>query len=331
MERRTLRTSETRAAEGDGIAFGGGKIVISLCVEPWVIVPEFRAGATVGEMGIRTPEMFAAIGFETVDANFIQQIGAFAKPPLTFGLPRYIPEIAAAEPERTNFVEAAIGFAHTKSRLLEIGVVGFVLGVRLFDAFEDRDLPQQHFNILLVQPIDHAFGVAPFAVFGEGEIGIAGRVAALARCVFCIVPDVEGGFVAPRFDDQHGGLNAMLQRGFDFFFDTGLRVPLVATHPQAEAPFGRQDSGASEVGEVGNDRQRVIAREPAEAQRFISVYDEYAKAPDVTRKRMFLETMEKVIGGSNKVIVEQGGNAQSVVPYLPLPELQQRRQTEGNN
>jgi len=78
-------------------------------------------------------------------------------------------------------------------------------------------------------------------------------------------------------------------------------------------------------------KNRVVQEAEGEAQRFISVYDEYAKAPDVTRKRMFLETMEKVIGGSNKVIVEQGGNAQSVVPYLPLPELQQRRQTEGNN
>ena len=67
-----------------------------------------------------------------------------------------------------------------------------------------------------------------------------------------------------------------------------------------------------------------------EAQRFISVYDEYAKAPEVTRKRLFLETMEQVLGGSTKVIVEQGENTQGVVPYLPLPELQ-RRPTEGGN
>jgi membrane protease subunit HflK len=41
----------------------------------------------------------------------------------------------------------------------------------------------------------------------------------------------------------------------------------------------------------------------------------------VTRERLFLETMEKVLQNSNKVIVEQGGNGQGVVPYLPLPEL----------
>ena len=50
------------------------------------------------------------------------------------------------------------------------------------------------------------------------------------------------------------------------------------------------------------------------------------EAPDVTRKRLFLETMEKVLKDSNKVIVEQNGPG--VVPYLPLPELQ-KRATEG--
>ncbi|MFH1793602.1 MAG: FtsH protease activity modulator HflK [Pseudomonadota bacterium] len=75
-------------------------------------------------------------------------------------------------------------------------------------------------------------------------------------------------------------------------------------------------------------KNRVVQEAQGEAQRFISVYDEYAKAPDVTRKRLFLETMEKVLQGSNKVIVEQGGPG--VVPYLPLPELQ-KRATGGNN
>jgi membrane protease subunit HflK len=67
-----------------------------------------------------------------------------------------------------------------------------------------------------------------------------------------------------------------------------------------------------------------------EAQRFVSVYDEYAKAPDVTRKRLFLETMENVLRGSQKVIVDQN-NGQGVVPYLPLPELARRGQQQGGN
>ncbi len=77
-------------------------------------------------------------------------------------------------------------------------------------------------------------------------------------------------------------------------------------------------------------KNRVVQEAQGEAQRFISVYDEYAKAPDVTRKRLFIETMEKVLKDSNKVILEQG-NGQGVIPYLPLPELQKRAPAEGSN
>jgi membrane protease subunit HflK len=78
-------------------------------------------------------------------------------------------------------------------------------------------------------------------------------------------------------------------------------------------------------------KNRVVQEAQGEAQRFISVYDEYAKAPDVTRKRLFIETMERVLKDSNKVILEQNGGP-GVVPYLPLPELQKRAPaTEGNN
>ena len=69
-------------------------------------------------------------------------------------------------------------------------------------------------------------------------------------------------------------------------------------------------------------KNRVVQDAQGEAQRFISIYDEYAKAPDVTRRRMYLETMEKVLKDSSKVIIEPNGNGQGVVPYLPLPALQ---------
>src|SRR5262249_14850812 len=58
--------------------------------------------------------------------------------------------------------------------------------------------------------------------------------------------------------------------------------------------------------------------------RFLQVYDEYKKAPDVTRQRMYLETMERLFGGTDKIIVDQGGG---VVPYLPLDQLSRRPQT----
>ncbi len=74
-------------------------------------------------------------------------------------------------------------------------------------------------------------------------------------------------------------------------------------------------------------KNRVVQEAEGEAARFVSVYDEYAKAPEVTRKRLFLETMEQVLGGSEKVIIESGAGS-GVVPYLPLPEL--RNSTNAN-
>ncbi len=71
-------------------------------------------------------------------------------------------------------------------------------------------------------------------------------------------------------------------------------------------------------------KARVVAEAQGEAARFLSVYDQYKNAKDVTRQRIFLETMESVLANSNKVIMESGKGGSGVVPYLPLPELQKR-------
>ncbi len=68
-------------------------------------------------------------------------------------------------------------------------------------------------------------------------------------------------------------------------------------------------------------KDQTVAEAEGQADRFISIYDQYAIAPEVTRKRMFLETMENVLGGTNKVIIEGGASGSGVVPYLPLNEL----------
>ncbi|MFZ1989514.1 MAG: FtsH protease activity modulator HflK, partial [Alphaproteobacteria bacterium] len=66
-------------------------------------------------------------------------------------------------------------------------------------------------------------------------------------------------------------------------------------------------------------KQSVIAEAEGESQRFDAIYAQYKKAPEVTRRRMYLETMEDLLAGMNKVIVDQKSGG--VVPYLPLPAL----------
>jgi len=69
-------------------------------------------------------------------------------------------------------------------------------------------------------------------------------------------------------------------------------------------------------------RAQTVAEARGQASRFTQVYDQYKKAPDVTRQRIYLETMERVFGGTDKTIIDTGPQgAQGVVPYLPLGEL----------
>ena len=68
-------------------------------------------------------------------------------------------------------------------------------------------------------------------------------------------------------------------------------------------------------------RAQVVNEAEGEASRFKAVYEEYSKAEEVTRKRLYLETMERVLGSVEKIIIDEQGGGQGVVPYLPLNEL----------
>ncbi|NDV97738.1 FtsH protease activity modulator HflK [Salipiger sp. PrR002] len=80
-------------------------------------------------------------------------------------------------------------------------------------------------------------------------------------------------------------------------------------------------------------RARVVNEALGEASRFSAVREEYVKAPEVTRRRLYLETMENVLGGVDKTILDEGVTGEGgVVPYLPLNELNRSRTTtEGGN
>jgi len=81
-------------------------------------------------------------------------------------------------------------------------------------------------------------------------------------------------------------------------------------------------------------KSQTVAEATGQASRFGKVYEEYKKAPQVTRQRIYLETMERVFGGTDKIILDsgsstQGGNNSGVVPILPLNEMVRRPATGG--
>jgi modulator of FtsH protease HflK len=74
-------------------------------------------------------------------------------------------------------------------------------------------------------------------------------------------------------------------------------------------------------------REQTVAEATGQASRFSQVYDQYKKAPDVTRQRIYLETMEKVLGGTDKTIIDTGPQGgPGVVPFLPLNDLARQQQ-----
>lgn len=75
-------------------------------------------------------------------------------------------------------------------------------------------------------------------------------------------------------------------------------------------------------------RDQVIAESEGEAARFTAILSEYAKAPEVTRQRLYLETMEDVLGKNGKVLldVQEGGNS---LLYLPIDQLMKQQNTQS--
>ncbi len=75
-------------------------------------------------------------------------------------------------------------------------------------------------------------------------------------------------------------------------------------------------------------KERVIKEAQGEGARFTEIYQSYRVAPDVTRRRLYIETLRDVLARANKVIIDEGAQgSQGVVPYLPLTELNRTRAT----
>lgn len=77
-------------------------------------------------------------------------------------------------------------------------------------------------------------------------------------------------------------------------------------------------------------RAAVVNEAKGEASRFNSIYEEYVKAPEVTRRRIYLETMEDVLGDVDKVVLNSGEAGAGVLPYLPLDQLKRSDGAKAN-
>jgi len=70
---------------------------------------------------------------------------------------------------------------------------------------------------------------------------------------------------------------------------------------------------------------KVVANSEGEAERFLAVYRQYSRAKRVTKKRIYLETMEEVLGDMDKVLIDSKSQNNGVIPYFPLNDLRKNK------
>lgn len=156
------------------------------------------------------------------------------------------------------------------------------------------------------------------------EIGEAAMRAAVARQDLDSV--LTGAGRAEIEQDVRMAMQARLDSYRSGISVQGIEINKVDPPSRVEEAF-KDVSSAQQDADANLNRaravaQKVLARAQGDASEFNSIYEEYKLAPEVTRRRLYYETMEQILSKTDKTIVESG----NVTPYLPLPELKRRAQ-----
>ncbi len=157
------------------------------------------------------------------------------------------------------------------------------------------------------------------------EIGEAAMRAAVARQKLDTVLTGEGR--AEIEQDVRAAMQARLDAYRSGISVQGIEINKVDPPGRVEEAFkdvssAQQDADAA-INRSRGVAQQLLARAQGDASEFNDIYEEYKLAPEVTRRRLYYETMEAILSKTDKTIVESG----NVTPYLALPEIKRRAQT----
>jgi len=156
------------------------------------------------------------------------------------------------------------------------------------------------------------------------EIGEAAMRAAVARQDLDSV--LTGAGRAEIEQDVRTAMQARLDAYRSGISVQGIEINKVDPPSRVEEAFkdvssAQQDADAN-INRARAVAQQLLARAQGDASEFNDIYEEYRLAPEVTRRRLYYETMEQILSKTDKTIVESG----NVTPYLPLPEIKRRAQ-----
>jgi membrane protease subunit HflK len=292
---------------------------------------------------------WASLGFYTIDAGqqaVVLRFGEFARTEvregLHFHLPRPIESVELVNVESLQRVEfgmrageeggtaAEMSEAAMQTSDNNIVLLGFVVQYKIKDAFQERYRVAQP-----VQTLRDAAQAAVREVVGRTDIDgvLSDKRGEVEQESLEILQEILDGYetgldvsglqlqevqppnpVRDAFDDV---LASSQDRNRIINEAEGYANEVV---PQARAEASELIASATGY------REARVAEATGEAQRFLSLATEYQRAPEVTRRRLYLETMEQILPDVNKVIIEPGTN---LLPYLPLGEARRERSEAG--
>lgn len=301
--------------------------------------PRFLGGG-LGLLAVLILVLWLASGFYIVDASqrgIVLQFGSFkesTEPGLRWRLPYPL-----QSHELVNL---------TGVRTIEIGYRGSERNKVLKEALmltDDENIVNIQFAVqyILKDPVEYLFnnrstdeavvGAAESAVreivgkskmdfvLYEGREQIATQAAKLMQD---ILDRYQSGILISKVTMQNAQPPEQVQAAFDDAVKAGQDRERQKNEGQAYANdvIPKAKGTAARLQEEANGyRQRVISTAEGDASRFRQIVTEYAKAPEVTRQRMYLETMQQIFASTSKVMVDAKG--QGNLLYLPLDKLMQ--------
>jgi len=285
------------------------------------------------------------------ELGVVLRFGEFVRqepPGLHFRLPYPIEEVRLPKVTRKNTIE--VGFRSSVVRRGTTGTtnvpeesgmltgdenvveVPFVVIWRIQDAekylFRIQN-PEQTVKDVAESAMREVVGKSDFERILTSELG------AVRTSVQKLMQDTLDSYQSGIIIDE-----VSLQRVFppqsvgDAFRDVqAAKIDLETLKNQAQAYASKivpEARGAADriMAEAEAYRKQTVEEAIGQASRFGAVLAEYQKAPQVTRERLYLETMERVLGGADKIILDTKAGS-GVVPYLPLDQLQRKPQPQG--
>lgn len=249
----------------------------------------------------------------TDEVGIVMRFGQFVRqtaPGLNIKLPSPIETVIKPKVTKDNFIE--IGTADGSSENLVVTGDQNIVNIAYTVRWKIKDAPK--FLFTLENPESTIQEVAESAM--REAIASTPLIAAIGDQRAQVAAAVER-----RLQDVLDSYGAGIEISGVFFKQVD---PPAAVEQAFKDVSAAQQDAQRFTNQANAYRQQLVARAQGEAARFNAVYAQYKLAPEVTRKRIYLETMEDVLRGMDKVVVDSNGSG--VVPYLPLPELKKRRE-----